>query len=145
MKRIKTETEARGAEVNLFAIGINDAQYVESQKTRRVEPEEFENNLEKLLNISSSFVGKVIFLSLTPVDESKTCPIPWDQDKFYYNNNVGEYNQIIKEFCGHNNLDFIDVFQIVKQEDLEDGLHPNTEGHKKIFEKVKKYLRENNV
>ena len=29
---------------------------------------------------------------------------------------------------------------LLTDEDLEDGLHPNTAGHKKMFERMKKFL-----
>jgi lysophospholipase L1-like esterase len=32
---------------------------------------------------------------------------------------------------------------LLNNEDFDDGLHPNTEGHQKIFEKVKNFLVEN--
>jgi lysophospholipase L1-like esterase len=47
--------------------------------------------------------------------------------------------------CEKENLYFIDMFDLLKKNDLEDGLHPNAKGHEKIFEKVKDYLIENKI
>ena len=46
-------------------------------------------------------------------------------------------------------MPFIDFFgewtKIVYKPLLDDGLHPNTEGHKKIFERVKAFLLEKKI
>ncbi|MCW8966211.1 MAG: hypothetical protein OQK82_05950 [Candidatus Pacearchaeota archaeon] len=51
-----------------------------------------------------------------------------------------EYENILKEICKKENIQFIPLFDLLKKEDLSDGMHPNTEGHKKIYEKVKQEL-----
>jgi len=63
----------------------------------------------------------------------------------YKNKDVIEYSQIIKEFCDKNNLPFIDIYDILNMDDLEDGLHPNSIGHEKIFQKVKDFLIKNKI
>lgn len=37
------------------------------------------------------------------------------------------------------------MFDLLENEDLEDGLHPNSEGHKKMFIRVKDFLIENKI
>lgn len=64
-----------------------------------------------------------------------------DKNNFYDNENIEIYNNIIKEVSSQENLDFIDLKEVIKLEDLYDGLHPNTQGHKKIFDTVKKFLK----
>jgi lysophospholipase L1-like esterase len=107
--------------------------------------EKFQNNLQELVNQAKKFTNKIIFIGLTKVDESKTMPIPWDTIKFYDMDNVSKYNSIIKNFCQKNKLLFIDMLDLLQNEDLEDGLHPNPQGHKKMFEEIKKFLVDNKI
>ena len=37
------------------------------------------------------------------------------------------------------------MFDLLEVDDLPDGLHPNTEGHKKMFERIKDFLVENKL
>jgi len=133
LQRVEFEAEMREPEVIVFAIGINDSRYVRSENKRMVPIEQFRDNLIKLYEISSKIVEKVIFVGLTKVDESKTRSI----DKEYDNEGIGQYDTAIKNFCSENNLKFIEMFDVLDVEDLPDGLHPNSKGHAKMFERIK--------
>jgi len=50
------------------------------------------------------------------------------------------YNNKIKEICEKNNLRYIDLSDLMENSDFEDGLHPNSKGHEKIFQKIKEFL-----
>ncbi|MBS3175346.1 hypothetical protein J4440_05675 [Candidatus Woesearchaeota archaeon] len=141
LQRFDVEATAREPSIVIFAIGINDSQYANSKNNSRVPIERFQYNLQKLINKAKKFTQKIIFLSLTKVDESKTMPVPWDTTKYYDEENVKKYNSKIKDICNKNNLPFIDIFDLLDNSDLEDGLHPNQEGHKKIFLKIKDFLQ----
>ncbi len=51
--------------------------------------------------------------------------------------------------CKENNVDFIDIKTEFIRRDykklLEDGVHPNTEGHKVIYEIVEKFLSSKSI
>ena len=153
LERFEFETKQRLKEhketIVAFAIGINDSQFVHSEGDHRVPIEKFKSNLQKLIKLAQKFSLKIIFVGLTPVDEKKTTPIPWDSDKFYKNEYIEKYNQVIKKACKENKIYFIEIFEKFKatgyQELLEDGLHPNSKGHKRIFEIVKDFLIKNNL
>ncbi len=70
----------------------------------------------------------------------KTMPVSWI-DLFYTNENIKKYNKITEEVCRENNIPILDIGPL-NIEDFYDGLHPNAEGHRKIFEKVKDFLFE---
>jgi len=73
-------------------------------------------------------------------------PIPWlNEEEFYDNENIVKYNAVIKKISNNNNLPFIDLLDLLKVDELDDGLHPNSEGHKKMFEKVKDFLVLNKI
>lgn len=137
LERIEIEAKSREPNLIVFAIGINDAQFIHSTNDLRVSPDEFQQNLAKLFSIGKKFTDKVVFVGLTRVDESKTTPIPWNTDKSYTNENIERVDNAIKKFCEDNKLKFIPMESVVGNDDLIDGLHPNTEGHVKIFERMK--------
>ena len=153
LKRFEFETEQRLKEgeetIFIFAIGINDTQFLHSENSLKVGPKKFKENIQKLIELARKISSKIIFIGLTPVDESKTTPIPWNTDKSYKNEYIEEYDEIIKSVCEKNKILFIDVFKMFKKLNyrnlLEDGLHPNSEGHEKIFEVVKNFLIKNKI
>ena len=137
LARIEVEAKSREPNLIIFAIGINDAQFIHSTNGLRVSPDEFQQNLAKLLALAKKFTNKVVFVGLTKVDESKTAPIPWNTAKSYTNENIERLDNVIKKFCEDTKLKFIPMESIVGNDDLIDGLHPNTKGHIKIFNQMK--------
>jgi lysophospholipase L1-like esterase len=97
--------------------------------------------------MAQKFSAKIMFLGLEPVDESRTDP--WKPNKSYKMELIKKYNAVIKEVCTETNAHFIGNSPLLKQGNykhlLYDGLHPNTEGHKLIFEIVKNYLIKNKI
>lgn len=137
LNRIETEMESHKPNYVIFAIGTNDAQYIHSTNNLRVSPNEFNQNLAKLLSVAEKFTNKIVFIGLTAVDESKTTPIPWNINISYINKNIKRLDSAIDKFCEDNKLKFISMDGIISSDDLVDGLHPNSKGHAKIFNKVK--------
>lgn len=134
LKRFEQEVKARAANTIIFAIGINDSQYLKSQGQAGITLEEFKNNISRLAKMARKLTDKVVFIGLTKVDEPKTRQY---SDAHYDNESIQEYDKAIREFCLKNKLKFIEMFETLTPKDLEDGLHPNSEGHQKMFEKVK--------
>lgn len=134
--RIQGEAIARNAEKIIVAIGINDCQFVKSSEENRVSEEDFLNNLEKIFQIAESITSDVSFISLTRVDEGKTTPISWNNDKYYFNKTIDRYDHILHSFCNERGISLIDINDCVREGDLGDGLHPGERAHKRIFQKV---------
>jgi lysophospholipase L1-like esterase len=145
LERFGAEAGAREPEIIIFAIGVNDSSYRQPLNGSYVPLNKFKANLEILKQKANKFTNKVIFVGITKVDENKTAPIPWNIDANYRNKDIKEYNQAIKEFCEKNNLLFTPIYDLLDKEDLEDGLHPNSEGHEKIFQRVKDFLIKNKI
>jgi len=127
----------------VFAFGINDsAEYIGS-KNKRVELEQFEKNVHCLVDLckNEKLIQQVIFVSATNVDENiiNQMDNQW-AEHFFYNKEIEEYNAVIKSSADFNNLAYIDVFGILENLDLDDGLHPNSKWHKKIYEKVLEFI-----
>ena len=81
---------------------------------------------------AKKFTDKVVIAGLTNVDNEKT--------DGYKNDKIAIYNEKIKEIAGSQNIPFIDLFGILSAGEFGDGLHPNSIGHQKIFEKVNEVL-----
>lgn len=115
--RVETEISPRIEEESktliLYAIGINDSQYYTADKTLRIPPEKFKQNIKRLISV------------------------------------VKKYNEIIKLECQKNKVHFIEIFGYWVKSDyknwLEDGVHPNSVGHEKIYEKVRDFLVDNKL
>ncbi len=142
--------DAEGDEevVIMFGIGGNDSAFLKSKNDFWVPPEKFKENLEKLIQLARKFSPKIIFIGLVPFDDSKTNPVSFNADLFYKTKNVKKYNEILKSVCQKNDIYFIEIFEKFEnnyKDLLEDGLHPNSEGHKKIFDAVKYFLEENKI
>lgn len=145
LKRFALENEIREPDTIIIAIGINDSYFINSKDNSNVPIEKFENNLLKIIKQAKEFTNEIILLGLTKVDEPKVAPIPWSPNKYYDNKNIEIYDAKIKEVCEKNKLFFIGMLDLLKDKDLEDGLHPNTIGHKKMFSRVKDFLVEKKI
>lgn len=146
---IKQRSKRNEELVLIFAIGINDSHYIHSKNSFTYAHKEFQSNIQNIISLAKNYSSKIIFLGLTPVDDSKVDPSPWNKDESYKNEYVQKFNDIIKSVCKKNNIYFIEIFNKLIKKDyknlLIEGLHPNTNGHKKIFQIVKSFLIKNKI
>lgn len=154
LERLERETiprkSARGL-LSVIAVPINDARYRLDSKGNRKEEitkEQLERNLVNLHQVAKKHSDEVMFVGLTGVDEEKT--LPWklgdyDSGCYWKNENIKRCNNIVENFCKKKRVLFLDMKRVVSKNDLYDGLHPNAEGHKKMFEKARDFLIKNNL
>jgi lysophospholipase L1-like esterase len=146
LRRFEFETKHRIKEdeepIFIFSIGINDTQFLHDKQDTRISPDKFRKNLMNLIQMARKFSSKIVFLGFQPVDESRTDP--WKPNKSYKMEYLEKYDKILKEVCKETGTHFIDILPTLRQGDyksiLYDGLHPTSEGHKKIFELVRDFL-----
>ena len=139
--KIYHEAKAREADVLIFQTGGNDSAYEREEGNHLVPIEKFRKNLEKIIKKAKNLSDKIVFIGFKNVDEKKTMPVAW-RDIYYKNENIRKYNETTKEICAKNNVLFLDIFGTLNMQDLADGLHPNTNGHEKLYQKVKSFLLE---
>lgn len=139
IERFGAEMVAREPEVIIFAIGINDSQFILSKGENRIPLEIFQSNFEKMIKDANQANAKVVLVGLTRVGESRASPVP-RSDKRYSNNDIERYDNVIRGIAEEKNLPYIDMSSALSDDDLGDGLHPNVKGHKKMFEIVKDFL-----
>jgi len=91
----------------------------------------------------------LVFVGNKLMDQEKVDPIPWLEGYSYKEENLKKFEEIAKQVCKDKNIHFIDIMKEWEKENykklLADGIHPTTEGHRKIFEIVKDYLLKNKI
>lgn len=148
LKRFESETNQRTKKDDeitfIFSIGANDCEFLHDKKEFKVPFNEFKKNIEKIIKLARKYSNKIVFVGFTPADDSKTDPIEWNENISYLNKDIKKYNDELKSICKKNNVDFIKIFEGWMKLDykklLYDGVHPNTKGHRLIFEKVLEFL-----
>ncbi|HTE22620.1 MAG TPA: GDSL-type esterase/lipase family protein [Candidatus Limnocylindria bacterium] len=144
-KRFRSETLARKWLDEEFAVvitvGVNDA-CIEAGKLWTT-PDEYRQNITKLVEMAQELSSKVLFVGLTPCDEAKTTPVAWG-DYTYRNEVIRRLDGILRDLCDQYNLPFVPVFEAFagkEKELLPDGLHPNNKGHELIADLVQPELK----
>lgn len=138
LARFDAEVEIMKPEVIIFAIGINDSNYLSDPNVLKVTLKDFEANILTLVNKARKITDKLIFVGLTSVDETKTKPrIHRGNTKYYENNIIQKYDSVIAKICQQEKIPFVSLFSLLTNSNLEDGLHPNSSGHRIIFDQVK--------
>ena len=145
LARFKNEAGARKPDIIIFSIGTNDSAYKKTKDNPWTSKKQFNSNWKKIIKQAKKFTKQIIFVNSTKIDESKTQPVLWDSNIYYNNKNIKEYNALTKKIADDNNLLYIDIFNLLKEDDLDDGLHPNAQGHQKMFEQIKEQLIKNNI
>lgn len=102
-----------------FGIGINDAR-------RNIDINTIENNIRKLIKIAKQYSDNIYFLGLTKSLENGVM------------DNIIKVDNLIENISKENSVRYIKLIDILEDNDLYDGLHPNSIGHKKISEKILK-------
>lgn len=124
----------------IIAIGTNDSRRQNGEY--HINQAKFQSNLNKIVHIGKDYTPHIIFVWLTYVNETETNPVPRD-DISYTNNDIIQYDQIIQNFAQSHQLGYIPLHDLLNNDYLDDGLHPNARWHQKIFERVLTYLQDN--
>lgn len=66
LERFESETRVRTEEneeaILIFAVGINDSYFVRSKNAVMTPPDEFKENIKKIINLAKKFSSKIIFV-----------------------------------------------------------------------------------
>ncbi len=121
LKRLQYEASSRNPNFILFAVGINDTKFGST--------EQFKSNLIKLIEQAKTFTQEITFIGLVLGD--------YKGDEPFTTEKATDYNRIIKEVSDSNNCKFVQLQEMLKPSDFMDDLHPNEQGHQKMFEVIK--------
>jgi len=139
VERFSVECKARNPDAILFAIGVNDSQHDIDGKFR-VPLKDFRKNLRFLFEEAKKYTDKIGFIGLMKVDDSKVSPIPWNTAQYYDKESVLKFDVAIKEFCEENDLPYLYMYDLLGDENMPDGLHPDAVGHEKMFLRIKDFF-----
>ncbi len=144
VKRFEQEAKRRIEEgeetIIIFSFCGNDAMLVNGKES--VSFKKFQKNVQIIIKNAKKLSQKIIFLSEIPVDELKVNPIPWFQKGSCKNDVIQKYEIEIEKQCAQEKIYYLTTKHLFQNNQtlLEDGMHPTTEGHKKIFELLKEFL-----
>jgi lysophospholipase L1-like esterase len=121
--------------------------YYNKEKLLETSLKDFSKNINEIIKKAKKYSSEIIFLGLIPVDEEKVNPTPWRTEVSYGNYFVKAFNSRLKILSTENKVRFVDLFRAFGSKNykelLEDGVHPNSKGHEKIFLVVKNFLKTN--
>ncbi len=135
LPRFEIEFKSREPEIVVFALGTNDSCFWNIGGKQLVPIEEFKKNLLDLTCLAKKYTNKIVFVGLTPIDEKVTHP--FDNENTFISVETIKYNYAIQKHCSQHHLVFVDLASHLTIQDIDDGVHPNSAGHQKIFEVVK--------
>ncbi len=142
LQRFDVEAKARVEDELAFilAVGTNDSSVQDG--TPRYTTEEFQANIEAIIQKMERYSKKILLIGLLPVNEDLTTPIPWRPKRHYTNEQVLSFDSVIQKVAKNRNLPYIPLFNDFKDrlELFPDGLHPNGAGHELIFKAVQPEL-----
>ncbi|MFC1626768.1 GDSL-type esterase/lipase family protein [Patescibacteria group bacterium] len=141
LNRLASEAKPRNPGLIIVHLGLNDLiREGGREASPLLQPEDYKNNIRRIIIRAQSF-GEVVFISLLPVDETKTAPVSW-QNLYYLLADIKVFTQTIQEVCAEMQIEYIDIFNDWIQQNYTqyihvDGLCINGQGHQYIFDKLK--------
>lgn len=141
IKRIDIEAIARKPAIIIFNIGANDSLYRTMPENAETTLIEFEKNIELLIDKARQYSERIIVVGLVKGSDKWTTPlIQSTTGKSYTKERTRVYDRKLKEVADKMGVIFADVNDKLNDEDFDDGLHPNANGHIKMFSVIGKVL-----
>ncbi len=142
LKRMETEADRRLEDgersVMILQVGMNDSAI--APEGRPVVPlPVFGENVREILLRAQKLFDRTLVLGLFEVNEERSCPPPWARI-CYKNERIRRYDEILRTISADLGVWFVSLMGAIRVEDLSDGLHPNAQGHEKIFRRVLREL-----
>jgi lysophospholipase L1-like esterase len=145
--RLELEFGSRGElrnkvpDVILLSVGTNDSPRLGKADGKFfTEFTDFQQQITNLLDLGSA-LAPVLFIGMTPVDESK---MPFLNCLYYNQLDQYRYKEATLKACQERNIPYLDIFDLwlsrgeswLKQQYSEDGLHPNVEGYENLLNDI---------
>lgn len=142
VKRLESELAYRIKEgennLVIFSIGLNDSCFNNRILGRQATEIEFKEAVRNLIAITKKHSCKLSFIGLTPVNPARSKGLIFD------NKEVQRFDKYLSEVCRQESVDKLELFEELEKlnfaDCLVDSAHPNTEGHKILFQKILKYF-----
>ncbi len=149
VKRLEHELYFRAEDKNLiiFETGGNDSVRNLETNECQVPIDRFKENCERMIGITKPF-GTIVFLGLYDSDESQLNPMPWYEGHAALDADGDLYDKALQELVREHGVHFVPMQGLFGERVAEltyDGDHPNAEGHRLIFERVKQSLEKEHI
>lgn len=139
LSHIEKDLQTYSPEEVIIEVGLNDSAYSFDAHRPNIPREQFDKNIAEILEITKKYAKKVVVLGILRADERRST---FSDDKNivyqYQNITIQKYNDSLRALSQASGATFVDPYLLLSDEELDDGYHPTTEGHLKIFEEVKK-------
>ncbi|MGB4966386.1 MAG: GDSL-type esterase/lipase family protein [Microgenomates group bacterium] len=126
----------------IFAIGINDSCANNWMSGKLTPDDEFKTAIQQSITIAKQYNCKVCGIGLTPINESKS------KGRLFNNKDVERFEDMLAEVYSQMDIPFLRLFKELNESQFEqllvDSVHPNSEGHEILFEKVNEFLHSQN-
>jgi len=141
LKRIDVEASARKPAIMIFNVGVNDSLYRVTPSNSETTLSDFAKNIEQLIEKAKKYSQRIIVVGLVKGSDKWTTPlIQSTTGKTYTKERTRVYDRKLKEIAIKMGVEFADVNDKLNDEDFDDGLHPNANGHMKMFSVISKVL-----
>jgi len=104
----------------IFSFGIKD--------TLKNNINDFKNNVLEIINKTKTYTKDITFIGLIKPDINERPE--YDLDK------VILFDNELEKICNKENLKYIKLIDLINNNELVDGLHPNDVGHEKILKEI---------
>jgi len=149
INRFEEEIQRRVSDeevVTVFQIGMKDARIDRESGENETAKELFRGNIRELVSKADRYSKQSYFLGLTPVDGREVDPASWNDRYAYRNEDIKKYDNVIKSVVKRSSARYIPIFdQLHRQtewkEMMWEGLHPDSDGHEKIYRIVEDEMR----
>jgi len=138
LQRIERDVLAHKPDFVTVMFGVNDAGFFRPDgppaDTPRVEPEDYEQNLHKMVEMISTVGGKVLLGTPLPMSPSYPLANLPQYREHGLNYLVDQYAEIMREIAQERGIPVIDLHRAFSKEPstqafLPDGIHPTAQGH----------------
>tara|TARA_Y100000310_G_C20361780_1_gene659320 strand:+ start:99 stop:692 length:594 start_codon:yes stop_codon:yes gene_type:complete len=117
-----------------ISVGMNDLKALNDPKNYQISPKDFKKNLKEIIKIAKKFSDIIYLIDINKVDEDLSAPF---MNIYFTNEGVERYNKLIYEVSKDSSIPAIKTnFGKYYKSLLFDGVHPNKEGYKMIFDKI---------
>jgi len=132
LKRFETESDSINPDIIIIAIGINDSELLHNADDTKVPLTSFKKNVLALLTIARQRAEKIILVGLTDLNFEIQ-----EIDSWFSDETIENFDTCLSDIGKEFNLTFISMKNVLDvKNDLLDGIHPNTNGCKKMFDMI---------
>lgn len=123
----------------IISCGVNDARFI--QRKPEVTIQKYESNLRQMIAIVRHYTDDIVFVATPPISRKNVV----FKEMEFRDEVIQQYEETMRAVAESEQVSFVTLRQIFAVPDMQslysyDGLHPNDNGHKLIYEEVKRIL-----